>query len=251
MTEILESNGSKLFQVLPLRTNIIPKHIILDTTTLKQFMYGVTRPNDQIWPLFLKMNNKVFRHKDYEFYNQIQTDGISCSLLFIKKNLSNKRWGEKLPVVPEVSYDYIEAYSINELEYILRSEINIVGCDPGKKSLVYMIDKNGNHLEYNSYQRQVESKAKRNQRILLKEKKRNNISEMEDVLSEYNSKTVNYDLFKYYIIAKNNLNNQTRNFYGHPLFRKMKLRSFIYSRKSVDNFLNKIKDTFGDNILIG
>ena len=74
---------------------------------------------------------------------------------------------------------------------------------------------------------------------------------MEDVLSEHNSKTVNYELFKDYLIAKFNLNNQTRNFYGHPLFRKMKLRTFIYSKKSIDNFLNKIKDTFGDNILIG
>ena len=34
MNSILETQGSKLFQPLPLRTNIIPKHIIIDTASL-------------------------------------------------------------------------------------------------------------------------------------------------------------------------------------------------------------------------
>jgi hypothetical protein len=31
----------------------------------------------------------------------------------------------------------------------------------------------------------------------------------------------------------------------------MKFRSYSYGKKSIDTFLNKIKETFGDNILIG
>ena len=31
----------------------------------------------------------------------------------------------------------------------------------------------------------------------------------------------------------------------------MKFRQYSYGKKSIDNFLNKIKETFGDNILIG
>ena len=34
MNEVLEKMESKLFQPLPLRTNIIPKHIIIDTASL-------------------------------------------------------------------------------------------------------------------------------------------------------------------------------------------------------------------------
>ena len=31
----------------------------------------------------------------------------------------------------------------------------------------------------------------------------------------------------------------------------MKFRQYSYSKKSIDTFLNKIKETFGENILIG
>ena len=52
---------------------------------------------------------------------------------------------------------------------------NIVGCDHGKRSLVYIMDKNGNKLQYTAPQRNRESKAKTNQNILLEERKRNRI----------------------------------------------------------------------------
>jgi len=31
------------------------------------------------------MQSKAFKIKGYQFFNQVQTDGVSCSLLFIKK----------------------------------------------------------------------------------------------------------------------------------------------------------------------
>jgi hypothetical protein len=40
-------------------------------------------------------------------------------------------------------------------------------------------------------------------------------------------------------------------FYQREVWRKMKFRSYSYGKKSVDVFLNKIKETFGDNLLIG
>src|SRR5208282_1318307 len=90
---------------------------------------------------------------------------------------------------------------------------NIVGCDPGKRSLVYMMDKDGNKLQYTAPQRRRESKTKANQRILLKERKRNGIVEKEAILSSQNSKSVNYEKFKMYLVEKNKLNNETIEFY--------------------------------------
>ena len=128
---------------------------------------------------------------------------------------------------------------------------NIVGCDPGKHSLVYMMDKKGNKLEYTASQRKIESYGKRNQRILVQEKNKHKIIEKETRLSIQNSKSVNYDKFKVYLVEKDKLNKETIEFYKKEVWRKMKFRQYSYGKKSIDTFLNKIKETFGENILIG
>jgi hypothetical protein len=44
---------------------------------------------------------------------------------------------------------------------------------------------------------------------------------------------------------------ETTEFYKREVWRKMKFRQYSYGKKSIDTFLNKIKETFGENILIG
>ena len=94
-------------------------------------------------------------------------------------------------------------------------------------------------------------KAKTNQRILLIERKRNGIIEKETQLSFQNSKTIVYEKFKIYLVEKDKLNKETTEFYKKEVWRKMKFRQYSYGKKSIDTFLNKIKETFGENILIG
>ncbi len=77
------------------------------------------------------------------------------------------------------------------------------------------------------------------------EKKKHNIIEKETELSKYNCKTVDYEKFKDYIKEKTILNNETKHFYEQELFRKLKWRSWVYGRKSEDNFLNRAEETFG------
>ena len=149
----------------------------------------------------------------------------------------------------EQDFHNIEDLSIEQLKEV--EPRNIVGCDPGKRSLVYMMDSNGKKLQYTAPQRKRESKAKTNQRILLVEKKRNNIIEKETHLSFQNSKSVDYDKFKVFLIEKDKLNKETTEFYKRDVWRKMKFRQYSYGKKSMDKFLNKIKETFGENILIG
>ena len=266
MNEVLEKMESKLFQPLPLRNNIIPKHIIIDTASLinlfcpekdkdgNKMKKGVLLSNlkenqTDIWNSFLNLNNKIFKNKHYQFHNQIQTDGISCCLLFIRKDLKDKKWGSKVPTLQEQDFYNIEDLSKEQLDTL--KERNIVGCDPGKRSLVYMMDKNGNKLQYTAPQRKKESKSKCNQQILLLERKRNGIIEKETQLSFQNSKSVDYEKFKIYLVEKDKLNKETTEFYRKEVWRKMKFRQYSYGKKSVDIFLNKIKETFGSNILIG
>ena len=68
-------------------------------------------------------------------------------------------------------------------------------------------------------------------------KLKHDIHSFESVLSEKNSKTVDIEQFKAYLLAKNKLNTQVRPFYEGALHRKMKWRQFVYGRKSEDRFL--------------
>ena len=266
MNSVLEKQECKLFQPLPLRNNIIPKHIIIDTASLinlfcpekdkdgnkvkkGELLSNVKDNQNEVWCNFLNLKHRIFKNKHYQFHNQIQTDGISCSLLFIRKDLKDKKWGSKVPVLQEQDFYNIEDLSKEQLDTL--KERNIVGCDPGKRSLVYMMDKNGNKLQYTAPQRKRESKAKTNQRILLDERKRNGIIEKETHLSFQNSKSVDYEKFKMYLVEKDKLNKETIEFYKRDTWRKMKFRQYSYGKKSIDTFLNKIKETFGENILIG
>jgi len=260
MNNFLEQQEHKLFQPLPLRNNIIPKHVILDTAcivnlfslegkTKTELFKAIKENQHDIWNNLLNLNHKTFKSKYYQFHYQIQTDGISCSLLFIRKDLKDKKWGSKVPTLQEQEFHNIEDLSTEQLTEV--ASRNIVGCDPGKRSLVYMMDSNGNKLQYTAPQRKRESKAKTNQRILLVEKKRNNIIEKETHLSFQNSKSVDYEKFKSYIQEKDKLNKDTSEFYKRDTWRKMKFRQYSYGKKSIDKFLNKIKETFGENILIG
>jgi len=266
MNSVLEKMESKLFQPLPLRNNIIPKHIIIDTASLinlfspekdkegnktkkSELLSNVKENQNEVWGNFLDMKNRIFKNKHYQFHNQIQTDGISCCLLFIRKDLKDKKWGSRVPVLQEQDFHTIEDLSKEQLDTL--KERNIVGCDPGKRSLVYMMDKNGNKLQYTAPQRKRESKAKTNQRILLEERKRKGIIEKETQLSFQNSKSVDYEKFKLYLVEKDKLNKEISEFYKREVWRKMKFRQYSYGKKSIDTFLNKIKETFGENILIG
>jgi hypothetical protein len=121
----------------------------------------------------------------------------------------------------------------------------IIGIDPGKQSLVYMVDENKKKLRYTACQRRVESYRKKNSMILQWEKLNNNIIEEETKLSLQNSKTINYEKFKNFIKEKNELNEKLKKFYNQELHRKLKWRSWIYQRKSEDKFLNKIEETYG------
>jgi hypothetical protein len=266
MNDVLEKQESKLFQPLPLRNNIIPKHIILDTACIinlfcpekdkegnkikkGELLSNVKDNQNEVWSNLLNLNHRIFKNKHYQFHNQIQTDGISCCLLFIRKDLKDKKWGAKVPVLEEQDFYNIEDLSKEQLDTL--KDRTIVGCDPGKRSLVYMMDNKGNKLQYTAPQRKRESKAKCNQRILLYERKKNGIIEKETQLSFQNSKSVNYEKFKMYLVEKNKLNKETIEFYKKDTWRKMKFRQYSYGKKSIDTFLNKIKETFGENLLIG
>ena len=259
MNSVLENQENKLFQPLPLRNNIIPKNVKFDSSCIAELfcpdgekkgevLKKITNYQNMLWSSLLNMKHGLFKNKHYTFHNEITTDGISCSLLFIRKDCKGEE--NKNKQINSVDYDYISIEELDKQQLDNLKSRNIVGLDPGKRSLVYMMDGQGNKLQYTASQRKKESMAKRNQIILQREKKNNKINEYENVLSLQNSKSVKYNYFKTYLVEKDELNKQTIEFYKKEVWRKMKFRQYSYGNKSIDTFLNNIEKTFGENLLI-
>lgn len=271
MNKILEESNHKLFQPLPLRTNVIPKHIRLDTVCLIELFLpnlktdsfpkitelknNVNKNKDLVWGSLLNLKHPVFKRKNHCFNHQIQTDGVSCSLLFIRKEQASRYRGTKTTGGKEQVFTYVEQLDTPILDSMKGR--NIVGCDPGKMSLVYMVDENGNKLQYTAHQRKIESYAKCNTRIINDMRKRYEIHDEEAVLArlvksgECSSTTVNVAKFRKYLVEKTKMNAKVEDFYAMDTFRKMSFRQYCYATKSLDNFLNRIEEKFGKDCVIG
>jgi len=257
MNEVLENKEMKLFQPISLRNTIIPHYITIDTATLislfgekgmkGKLLKNITENQFYVWNKYFNFDLKIFRQKNYKFNYTIQTDGVGVSLLFVHKDYTGNSSCINCKVKDDYDITYLYEYTKEQLE--IQKNKTIIGCDPGKFNLVYMTD-GKNILRYTAFQRRTESMAKRNAKILYTEKLKNNIIDKETQLSTSNSKTVNYNKFKDYLIKKNKLNTELRDFYNKEIYRKMKWRQFVYTKKSEDRFLNKIEETFGNNISI-
>ena len=261
MMKQVENENQTILNVFPLRNEIIPKHIRLDTTTLvhllmtkKQGLKGkyltegnLKKNEDKIWKFFFRTERDCFRKKDYSFHHMIETDGVSCSILLLRKDLI----GKKLPMMKK---GISQEQYIDELEdYSNLQTKKIVAIDPGKCDLIYCVDgdtKEANHFRYSQDQRRKETKKKKYSKIilLLKEEKINEktIIEYETELSLQNRKTVNIEKFKEYIKKKSKLNNTLFNFYEKYIFRKLKLNSYTNTKKSEQKMISNFKNIFGN-----
>jgi hypothetical protein len=261
----IEEEGHRCYQVFCQRSNYVPKTITLNTSGLievindkKKEIYGIgySKMNNnakkyqkQAWKEILKLENKqLFNHRDYIFYNQIQTDGISCNLLFIRKEFYHKTYGQRL-----LEYDEDIEFEVKQLEKLTKDECDkylnkkLIGIDPGKHSIITMVDEEGNYYSYSNCRRRNDTYLKRSRQILLAEKKKNDVIQ----LSSFNKRTLDIDKFEKYLIAKQSYTTTLTEFYENQLFRKLKLRRFCRTKSSEDTMLNEIEKKFGKNLLLG
>jgi hypothetical protein len=277
--EITELNKSiiKLFQPLSLRSSNIPKYITIDTATIanlfttngkrEEYKKHISDYQMEIWDTHFRMNKKIFgfsnkptkknkkKQPEYIFNFTLQTDGVGCSLLFKHRLLEDKVYGSKVIQPEKPPIPYID--EMNEYQNEILKTKKLVCGDPGKKYLLYMMDDEGNELKYSCMQRDTESLAKRNRRIMNSNKKRNiinsdvlghsNIIELESELSNYCGKTSNYQQFKDYIRVKHQTNENTKSFYEQSLYRKMNWRKNTYRQRSEDKLMNNIEKAFGSS----
>jgi len=267
MMKQVENDGETVNNVFPLRSEIAPKYIRLDTTTLVNLLLrkehgtkgffktnGELKKNeDKIWKFFFRTERKAFHKKGFSFHHMVSTDGIGLSILFLREDLV----GKKLPMMKkgiskELYIDELDDYST------LRDK-KIVGVDPGKEDLIYCVDdasKDANVFRYSQNQRRKETKMKKYNNIILGMKTNKiegkTIIEYETELSHYNRKSLNITKYKEYLREKNRINHILFCFYRKELFRKLKFGKYINIKRNEQKMIGNFKRAYGDadNVVI-
>jgi len=188
---------------------------------------------------------------------QLKKNKVSEEILKKKENKENKK-NVTIPLIPLTK----EFQYINEVD---RTKLNPEDClfiDPGKHSLLTVVDINDKFLFYTNKQRLHETK-----RIVYSNKLQRykdsiirediSISKIENELKDYNSKTCSIEKFKEYINKKLEINEILRPLYKESRLdiklKKYKWYSYINTKRANDNLLNLIEKTYGPNktIIIG
>ena len=261
-----EEKQIRLFNVLPLRTNIIPKNICIDTCALisnflgdeatSEYLKTYKKENkyNELWSKFFDLSKRVFKKgKKYTFSHMIRTDGISVCILFIRVDVNGKplsKTYQNKKCCQEENINYIEKTEITEE----LKNMKVVCADPGMSDLLYFGSYNDkNELEtfrYTQNQRRLETRNKKYNKIIDKVNKETfiddkSIKDLETTLSNLNSKSCNYEKFKLYCIEKNKINNQLYTHYEKLFFRKFKLNAFTNTQKSESKMIKNFENKYG------
>ena len=275
----------KLFNIIncfPLRKNISPKHVTFDTAILintlmtvnkRYYNMNIKKLCDEIWSKIIKINKSVFRKKGYKFDHQIVTDGLSCSILFIRDDLYNPLKKVNIRKVYK-PIKYKETKYVDELSEHEKSKIKFktfVGIDPGVDDLIYatngdikrIIRKNGQSklkttiFRYSRMQRRSETKSRKYANIIENDKKmkkinRQNIKQIEDKLSKMNFNSCILSNVKKQIKKKNQINDKLFEYYEKKVHRQLKWFSHINRIRSESRMINRFKEKFGkpEDVLI-
>lgn len=286
----LEKIDAKMFQFMPLRTDIIPKNIPLDTKSLieifvekdkNKYLCDIENTKDELWSKYFNIDIKM---TNYIFDYTIITDGYSASIRFIHKDKLQEETDKKIKM-KNAKQDYkglnkeekealkkkkkeeqkklnklkpkIKKEKIDYIEFPYIDEVDkmvlegkCVFIDPGKRDLLSIIDDEGHRFTYSNKQRIKETKRLKYQRLIKNLKDELGICEIENNLSAYNSKTCNLTKFKKYIKEKNKVNDKLFKLYENEKFRQYKWYAFINKKRTEDNMLNLIENKFGKDLIV-
>ena len=260
MMKEVEKDKVMIYNVFPMRNDIIAHSVKLDTTTLVHLLMTKKQGNktdylfegnlkkyeNKIWKFFFRTERQCFDKPLYTFHHMIETDGVSCSILMLRNDLIGKR-------IPNIKIGSNTEQYIDELpDYTNIKNKKIVAIDPNKADLIYCVNsdnKEAKEFRYTQDSRRKECKIKKYAKIILEFKKEKidekTIIEYETELSKLNRKTLIIKDFKDYIKKKSEINNKLYKFYEKYIFRKLKLNGYINKKKHEQKMINNFKKIFG------
>jgi len=280
----ISMKGTKAINVFPLRKSVIPKYIDIDTFLIASNLIGkgnteyfynnnLVLKAKEIWGKIFKTNISVFRKKGYKFSRMISTDGIGCTILFIRSDLYKETKKSMVHSIKKPK-GYKEDIYVDDLTQEQKIEIlkkKKVGIDPGKNTLITCVDgkietiekDNGkeyrkvNNMVFTNKQNRSILKCSKNGKKIEKDKKTSimeekSVKERETSLSEYNSATCNLDRFKEYLKVKNEENEYLIEYYQKDMYRKLKLETYGNQQKMKEELIKKFANKFGskDEVVI-
>lgn len=276
----LEKINGKMYQFFPLQMSIIPNHIQIDTTAIidllidkdkKKYFDNVILYKEILWGTYFKITPKM---KDYQFDHTIITDGYAVALRFIhndfiegellkKEKMKQARKDKKEKQEKQSNKNQPKTEKKDETKEEIRDEFPYIDevdktelngkhifIDPGKRTLFTMMDDEGKFFSYTNKQRVSETKRLQYQNKLKKYKDHLDITEKENELSLYNSKTCDLNNYRAFIDRKISINQELYKLYQYQKFRQYKWYAFINKKRTEDNMLNKIEKTYSNDSII-
>ena len=227
-------NILKMFNAIPLRNNIIPKFITLDTASIislfikkgsAELLKNVKELGYEIFNRFFNLKSKSFKRKDIIITNEIKNKSIVA--IDIGKT------------------DIISCMKRNTTKMIL------VTSKKKKSKLALKNHLKNIHFTYTIGQRNKDTCKQKYMKIrkILGEKilyKDITVNKLETELSKLNSKTSNFELMKNFIMEKNKLNRLLYDHYNIPIFRKLKWNTYNNTRRSESNMVDNFRKIFGE-----
>ena len=192
----------------------------------------------------LKGLNKEDKIKVKELIKE-EKEQISKKKKEDKKKTNENKDKTKINSNNKTEFSYIDDVNKDELQG------QHIFIDPGKRSLLTMMDDNNKFVSYTNKEYMERTKRQKYSKKLNTYKSDLGITENENTLSDFNSKSCIVEDFKKYINQKLEVNNKVVNLYNDNKFRQYKWYSFINKKRAEDNLLNKIEKEYSkDHIII-
>ena len=220
---------------------------------------------DLAWRVFFNLEHVApgRRAANQRFGHHITTDGVSVSVVILHKTSSEQEKSRKKKPKKDRQQQQqrkqqhnIASDSNNAVGVAPVDHTKVVGCDPGKHVLLHVTNEaspkhagGDKTLRYTFKQRLHESGAgRRNKR--LNERLPVAVKEAEQVLSGFNSRTVNLDKFKQYLRARFQVQPVLYAHYAKPIHRIVRWYNWRDRRSSEDKFAQRVVNEFGGDAII-
>ncbi len=131
---------------------------------------------------------------------------------------------------------------------------NKIYIDPGKGSLLTIIDDNSKEFRFTSKHKKNESLEYIFEAFNNKMRKEYGIELLESKLSAFNTRTVSFSKFLAFIHEKDKIKQEISKYYigdeQYVDFRREKLIKYIYTKKTYARLIQNIKKTYGNDVVI-
>jgi hypothetical protein len=201
-----------------------------------------TQLKEDLWNFVFRLSHFKVSKKNHSFGFHMMTDGVSVSCLF-----KSKESPDETTPKPRKKKSKKQESPTKSLQ--IAKDSTIVGVDPGKHSILYMADGNSKRLQYTNVQRRSEMNTNRFQHNLHKLKMKE-WQELEDKISQTNSRSPSLEDFQDYLKARFEVQDQLYLFYSDMRFRIYRWWSFQRKQKSESTLVRHIQKTFGSNLVL-